>query len=1349
MMSSPTTVPAQRPSLEQADESFWLARLDANLPRGTLVPDRRRNTIVERRYDAVAFELDPACIAALKSLDPVTGVSDLALCTSLVAALLSKYHREDALVVGLHWSGRGSAGGARPALLSCSADATANALIDEVGREVARVLAHPADALAYLPQALGLAHSPHRCPFYDLAIHVGAAGTDFDLHAHPVDAAFVFNVESGHLSGRLLYAHELFDRPRMNDVAAHLLRLMRDLATAPREPLHRHSVLSGEERQQVLSAFNRRSADYPLQRTIHSLFEEQCGRTPDAVAVVHRAVALSYGELNQRANQLANTLLDVGVRKGAFVCILLERSCDFVVAMLASFKAGAAYVPLDPTYPHERIQYMLNDSAAGVLVSNRELLARFDPVVASASELQTVIALDADAQQQAESTARALVGAHRLAAAPAGNPQQELNGSDRAYMIYTSGSTGRPKGAICRHDGALNHLFGELEGIGVRGAFSFLQTAASSSDISVWQFVAPLLHGGSTVVADYDAIVDPEALFALIRERRLSIAEPVPVVLRALIDHIEALPASERALPDLRCMMVTGEALPAELVDRWLAMYPEIPIANTYGPTETSDDVTLSVLREPIGMRYAVAPIGMPLPNVRLFVLDRSLQPVPVGVPGEICVGGLAVGEGYWRQPDKTRSAFVPCPFDAIAPGPMYRTGDLGRWLPDGQIEFLGRVDQQVKVRGFRVEPGEVEAAMTQHAAVQDAAVVVAAEGPGSGRLIGYYTLRKGQGLSPAHLRAHLKSLLAEHMVPSSLTALSILPRTPLGKIDRKALAAAHERPAEHDLRQAPRTATERAVAAIWSAVTGTHAIGVGDNFFEIGGDSISSIQVTAQLRKAGFRLAPRDVFQRPTLSALAEYLDENRSTPGSVTATAPQLPWDADLLRQRLAEAFPTLQDAYPLSATQRGIYYQGLLLPKSSGAYIEQVTFDVDGALDPLRFEAAWQHVIDTTDMLRAAVIRRGGQQPSQAILVAAPFALDLLDLSAKSDTEQASAIDALVLTERVRGFDLKSPPLMRVVLVKRAPGRSRVVWTYHHLILDGWSEPLVLSAVFRSYAALAASTRPEPASSARYRDFVAWTEAQDLAAAEGYWRSALAGFDTPAVVVDGSPGVKPPAAGEILHGWCDVVLSPANTERIEQSARHAGVTLATAIHGAWALLIHRATGLADVLIGSVASGRACDVPGIDALAGLVVVTQPLRSRPSGDSTLVAWLRLLQIQMAEMREYEHTPLAQIQQWSEVPAARRPLFDSIVVVGNYAGSDLSACGQSVVEISDVASYTQPQYALTLFIVAGPSLRVRLVYEKKRYAAATAKALLDEYASVLNSIAENPGQCIAGLMRRS
>jgi hypothetical protein len=717
-------------------------------------------------------------------------------------------------------------------------------------------------------------------------------------------------------------------------------------------------------------------------------------------------------------------------------------------------------------------------------------------------------------------------------------------------------------------------------------------------------------------------------------------------------------------------------------------------------------------------------------------------------VPGELCVGGIAVGEGYWQQPDKTAAAFVPCPFDDVAAGPMYRTGDLARWLDDGRIEFLGRVDQQVKVRGFRVEPGEVEASIIEHPAVQDAAVVLAGDGRGTGRLMGYYVLHKGQSLAPADLRAFLKTSLAEHMVPAVLTPLASLPRTPLGKLDRKALASSqHSAPGDDEPYLAPRTAQEELLARIWADVVGAPRVGAADNFFEIGGDSMSTLEVIAQVREAGYAMDPADVFQRPVLADLAQALRPAESTTEDAAAGL-ALPWDAAALRQRLSETFPALEDAYPLSATQSGIYFQTLLLPRSSGAYIEQVTFDVEGELEPRAFAKAWQHVVNTTDVLRTAVVRRGGP-PAQVILPAGEFKVDVRDLRGTPEPEQASALNVLVATERTLGFDLKKPPLMRVALVRLGARRFRVAWTYHHTILDGWSEPLVLSAVFRTYAALQQSAVPARSSPARYRDFVAWSEAQDHAGAERYWRNALAGFETPAVIADKSPAVTPPAAGEIFHDWCDVALPPEETAALESAARHAGVTVATLIHAAWALLLHRATGLPDVVFGSVASGRSAPVPHIDTMPGLVVATQPLRSRPSGDVTANAWLRLLQLQMAEMRAHEHTPLALIQQWSDVPAARRPLFDSIVVVGNYAGNDLSACASEGLSIGRVMSYTQPLYALTLFVVMGPSLSLRLVYDKKRYAASTAASLLDEYRGVLLSIVANPEQRVAGLAARA
>jgi amino acid adenylation domain-containing protein len=1338
---------------QHAAEAFWLVRLDANLHRATLVPDLRRDASELRRYAHEKFSVDPRLGPILKSLDPVFGVSDLTLCTAIVAVLLAKYHRENELLVGVQWSGKQGSTGFLPMLLACDPDGDVAALLSSIAAEVGALLKHSPDSLAYLPQTVGLTASSHRCPLFDVAVAVGPADASLDLAAAPVDVVFVFTVKDGAIGGEIRYAQELFDAERIRGVARHLSLLSTQMATRPTDPIRILEVLSPHERDLVVQGFNRRSADYPLQRTMHALIEQQCQRTPGAVAVVHRDVRLTYDELNRAANRLAQALLARRTSKGGFVCILLERSADFVVAMLAVFKAGAAYVPLDPTYPRDRIEYMLRDSAASTLISSAELLSRFAGVIDAAADLKLVVEVDAERPESDRRTGRAgleLIGRAAWGAATDADPALEVVGSDRAYMIYTSGSSGRPKGAICRHDGALNHLFGELEGVGIRTPFNFLQTAASSSDISVWQFVAPLIFGGATVIADYQTVIDPAALLALIRNHRVTLAEPVPVVLRALIDHLAQQPPSARSIPDLHCLMVTGEALPAELVDRWIALHPAIPIANTYGPTETSDDVTLAVFREPISQRYAAAPIGHPLPNVRLFVLDRDLDPVPVGVPGEICVAGVAVGEGYWRQQDKTEAAFVPCPFPEVASGPMYRTGDLGRWLADGRIEFLGRVDQQVKVRGFRVEPGEIESAMTGHPAIQDAAVVLAADGPGTGRLMGYYVLRKGQHVGLTDLRTFLRESLAEHMIPAVLAPLAALPRTPLGKLDRKALSSTgYQLASDAPVRIEPRTPAERALADIWADVIGVKGISADDNFFEIGGDSMSTIEVITRLREAGYHLAPWDIFQHPVLGALASILDAGAAPSVPLPQTIEELPWDDATLRSRMEEVFPDLEDAYPLSATQRGIYYQTLLLPKSSGAYIEQVAFDVEGDIDAGALQKAWQHVVATTDVLRTAVLRRGGQQPHQVVLRKADLSFEGVDLQSRPEAERRAAVDTIVATERTRGFELKKPPLMRVVLARLGARRSRIVWTYHHLILDGWSEGLVLAAVFRSYDALKHAVSLEPASTARYRDFVAWSEAQPVEPAERYWRSVLSGFQVPAVIHDDSPAITPPAAGTIFHDWHDVTLSPAETRQIDDGARHLGVTLASVIHAAWALLLHRATGMADVIIGSVASGRSCNVAGIDRMAGLVVVTQPLRSRPSGDATVGSWLRLLQLQMAEMRQHEHTSLALIQQWSDVPAARRPLFDTIVVVGNYVGHDLSRCAAGGVEIDHVASYTQPLYALTLFVVPGESVTLRLVYDKKRYAAVTAGRLLDEYKDLIRAMIEQPEQRVANLWVRA
>lgn len=1335
-----------------ADQLFWLSKVDEDVPKAVFVPDVRRQANVQRVYESVGFDFDADAVRSIRAADSARGVSDAEICLSLAALLLSKYQREAKVLVGVKSAASSTDEHAVvPMVLPCGQDADIVALMRDIGNELAELRRHSPAELQGLPQVLGVESGGNRHSLFDVAIAVGEGQAAIDLTAFPVDVAMLFESGGGTLRGRLLFASDLYEPATMARLVVHLQRAAVVAGASPRTAVRSLVLLGDDERDQVVRAFNSHQADFPLDRTFHALFEERVARTPAAVAVVHRGARWTYADINDRANRLAYTLLSRGLKKGAFVGILLERGCDFVVAMLGVFKAGGAYVPLDPTYPRDRVAYMLQDSEAAYLITDDLMGQRYAEAIEEAAGVRTVVCLGDQpsdgARRWAHREGLAIVLPEQMAAAPRHNPDLELNGRDRAYMIYTSGSTGRPKGAICRHDGALNHLFGELQGIEIASSFNFLQTAASSSDISVWQFMAPLLFGGATVIADYETVVDPVLLLRLMRDEQVHVAEPVPVVLRALIDLLASMPAAERSLPDLRCMMCTGEALPAELVDRWVGLYPGIPIANTYGPTETSDDVTLLVMRAPLSARFSVAPIGRPLPNVRVLVLDSNLEPLPVGVPGEICIAGLAVGEGYWRQPDKTAAAFVPCPIAAFGDGPMYRTGDLGRWLADGSIEFLGRIDQQVKVRGFRIEPGEVEGVLTAHPAIQDAAVVAVPDETGAHRLVAHFVVRDGQSLSGADLRQFLKSKLADHMVPSALVAIGALPLTPLGKVDRRALARSEAlKSVTGDAFVAPRNKTEQVVAEVWARVVGRTKVGAHDNFFEIGGDSMRTIHVVTALRELGHSVTPAALFRHPTVAELAANLPDARPSPSRAGEAADPASWDVPRWRQLLAPVFPDIEDVFPLSPTQRGMYFQALLVPKSSGSYVEQVAFDLIGTLDEAAFAAAWQHVADQTPALRTAVIRRGAPYPLQVIVREATLAPAVVDWSGLEPPEQAARLADLLAVERTKGFDLKKPPLCRVTLARLAPDRWQTVWTYHHLILDGWSEPLVMADVFRAYDALSAGAKADAREIPSYRRFVSWVESQDSSRDEAFWRQQLAGYTNPVKIKDPSPAVMPPSSSEVSHGSESVVFSDDEGGALDAVSRRHGITFATLIHGAWALLLHEASMSRDVLLGCVASGRQCEVQGIEQVRGLVVTTQPLRSQWTTETSVSSWLRLLQVRMAELREHEHTPLAQVQAWSDVPAERRPLFDSIVVVGNYDGSDFRAMRPQGLVIGDARYVTQPMFALTLFVTPGQQPQVQIVYDRRIYAAATASQMLSRYRQLLSAIAANPEQRVASVL---
>ncbi len=694
--------------------------------------------------------------------------------------------------------------------------------------------------------------------YYQFLAHTEFLGEVFDPEGTPSDPAgnvqFVVTEVGGKLKFNLFYhAHLFADFGFLQRIEALSQQILAGCAQTLGDLQY---VTDPAEKMLLTEIWNDTATDFDLSQCIHQRFEQQAHLHPERLAIADDVVSYTYRELNQRANQLAHHLRGKGVDRNHLVGLCAERSADFLVGILGIMKAGAAYVPMDPKYPQDRIEYMIENSEVSVLLTQEALL----PKVSGNHHAQH-ICLDRDWPAIAqESTV---------------NLHVESSPRDRAYMLYTSGSTGLPKGALIRHDGALNHIEAERKALEFHADFSFLQTAPASSDISVWQFVGPVTCGGKVVVLD--DVTHSRKLFELVQQHDISVVELVPVALQLLMEYVRTLPQEQRALPSLRWMMATGEAVSVDLVNDWLALYPQIPVVNAYGPTEAADDVIQAAIHSPLPADRKSVPIGKPLANLDVFIVDDQMRLVPPGVPGEICIGGIGVGEGYWKNPEKTAQAFVPNPFPGSKGGMLYRTGDLGRWLSDGTVEYLDRVDNQVKVRGFRIELGEVESAVSALPGVRENVVTVRHDMPGGTALAAYVVATEEAGtLEPTALRAQLRERLPDFMVPAAITVLEKMPLTPAGKIDRKALP----RPDSIQLGGAdyvaPRTELEAQLATIWESFLPVERVSIRDNFFELGGHSLIGVRIMARINKElGTQLQVVSLLTTQTIEKLAQLIGQ------------------------------------------------------------------------------------------------------------------------------------------------------------------------------------------------------------------------------------------------------------------------------------------------------------------------------------------------------------------------------------------------------------------------------------------------------------------------------------------
>ncbi|HEU5367436.1 MAG TPA: amino acid adenylation domain-containing protein [Ktedonobacterales bacterium] len=786
---------------------------------------------------------------------------------------------------------------------------TFRAFLGQVRRVTLEAQAHSDLPFEKLVEALNPAHTTSHTPLFQVSfaldeaplpalrtdgLTVSAAELERDTALYDLALELVDGPEG--ITGSLTYVTDLFDAATITRMIGHFQTLLESVVADPDQSVLALPLLTEPERHQLLVEWNQTQTDHSFAKLAHQLFEEQAERVPDAPAARCAGEQLNYRELNQRANRLARLLVKAGVGPDVVVGLLAERGIDFLTTMLAVFKAGGAYLPLDPQHPARRYYQVLSQSRSALVLTTGAFVPTLSEALAEMpADTRPPVLLIEDLLQQEEAEE---------------NLPLRCTLDNLAYVIYTSGSTGMPKGAMVEQRGMLNHLYAKITDLQLTERDCIAETASQCFDISVWQFLAALLLGGTVHVFKDDIAHNALLLLKEVDQHQISILETVPSLLRTMLESKPTGTSASIDLPALRGLVPTGEALPPELARQWLTRYPHIPMLNAYGPTECSDDVTHYPISEPPPPDLIRMPIGRPIINMQMYVLDKLLQPVPIGVIGELYVGGIGVGRGYLNAPDKTAEAFSRDPFaqepgtgaratngsesagatarqaPAAAGARLYRTGDLARYLPDGNLEFIGRADFQVKIRGFRIELGEIEAALEEHPAIQQALVLAKDEPSGNKHLVAYVVPEapyrsqaedaETEKLVP-QLRSFLKDRLPDYMMPSTFVVLEAMPLNSNGKIDRKALP-------EPELTRkelgsefvAPRTPLEESIAQIWMEVLGVERVGSQDNFLELGGHSLLAVQVISRLYEAyQIELPLPSIFEAPTVADLAEQVEQ------------------------------------------------------------------------------------------------------------------------------------------------------------------------------------------------------------------------------------------------------------------------------------------------------------------------------------------------------------------------------------------------------------------------------------------------------------------------------------------
>nr|AEU11003.1 NpnC [Nostoc sp. 152] len=1090
------------------------------------------------------------------------------------------------------------------------------------------------------------------------------------------------------LIGAWEYNTDLFDSSTIERITGHFVTLLEAIVTNPQERISQLPMLTTSEQQQLLVEWNNTQVDYSHDLCIHELFESQVKRTPNAVAVVFQEQQLTYQQLNSRANQLAHYLRSLGVRAEVLVGICVERSLEMLIGLLGILKAGGAYLPLDPEYPIERLTFMLEDAQVSVLLTQQHLVEKLPP---NQAQLVCIDEVWQEILQNKQDNLTKVVTPFNL-----------------ANVIYTSGSTGKPKGVMVEHRGLCNLAQAQIQTFSLHSDSRILQFASFSFDASIWEVLMAFGSGATLYLGTKDSLMPGTPLIDRLTNDGITHITLPPSALLVL---------PEDELPALQTIIVAGEACAVELMQQWSTRRN---FFNAYGPTEASVCATVAKCT-PNDQKVS---IGRPIANTQIYILDQHLQPVPIGVPGELHIGGAGLARGYLNRPELTQEKFIPNPFNNSK---LYKTGDLARYLPDGNIEYLGRIDNQVKIRGFRIELGEIETILNQHQNIQTSCVIAHIDNSGDKRLIAYIVPQPQATPTIDQLRSHIKTQLPEYMIPSAIIILESLPLTPNGKIDRRALPAPEFQSQPTEKFVAPRTPVEEILALTWTQILRIEIIGIHDNFFELGGHSLLATQLISRIRSnLQIELPLRSLFAAPTIAQLAQNIQQLQQNHSEISAPP---------INPR------TTESELPLSYSQQRLWFLDKFEPNSA-SYNIPIALRLLGTLQITALEQSLHQIIQRHSALRTNFITVNGQ-PSQIIQTQTNWTISVIDLQNLSTTEQEITSQELSKQQAHQPFNLATESLITATLVIIYHTEHLLLVCMHHIVSDGWSMGIFVQETHRPLQCLfsrSTLTLNFTTNTVRRLRNLAKTMVSRRSPAK---QTQLLATTTSQRTHIPTTTHRPPqtCCTDLQRRTYEFALCAELTQKLTKLSQQQGVTLFMTLLAAYGTLLYRYTGVADILIGSPIANR--ERSEIEGLIGFFVNSLVLRTDISGNPSFGELLPRIREMALGAYAHQDLPFEMLVEalQPERNLGHTPLFQVMFVLQNAPISTVELNGLTVNNLPMESATAK--FDLTL---AMESTSTGLVggweYNTDLFDSSTIERMTNHFLTLLTAIVANPQQKI-------